>query len=84
MGFSKTDIGTVVKLNSLWASIISGMLGGILMLRIGINRSLWLFGFVQLITILGFVWMASYGKFNTIGSFEFFVLTTVIIGNISG
>ncbi|EPE67701.1 MFS transporter, partial [Pasteurella multocida] len=43
MGFSKTDIGTVVKLNSLWASIISGMLGGILMLRIGINRSLWLF-----------------------------------------
>lgn len=84
MGFSKTDIGTVVKLNSLWASIISGMLGGILMLRIGINRSLWLFGFVQLITILGFVWMASYGKFNTIGSFEFFVLTTVIIGEYIG
>lgn len=84
MGFSKSDIGTVVKLNSLWASIISGMLGGILMLRIGINRSLWLFGFVQLITILGFVWMASYGKFNTIGSFEFFVLTTVIIGEYIG
>ncbi|MDP9500891.1 AmpG family muropeptide MFS transporter [Bisgaard Taxon 45] len=84
MGFSKTDIGTVVKLNSLWASIISGMIGGIIMLRLGINRSLWLFGFVQLITILGFVWMASYGRFETIGSFEFFVLTTVIIGEYIG
>ncbi|VEI57584.1 AmpG-like permease [Pasteurella multocida] len=84
MGFSNTDIGTVVKFNSLWASIISGMLGGIAMLRLGINRSLWLFGLVQLITILGFVWMASYGKFETIGSFEFFVLTTVIIGEYIG
>nr|WP_101774792.1 AmpG family muropeptide MFS transporter [Pasteurella oralis] len=84
MGFSTADIGTVVKLNSFWALIISGILGGILMLRLGVNRSLWLFGFVQLITILGFVWMASYGKFETIGSFEFFVLTTVIIGEYIG
>lgn len=84
MGFSKTDIGTVVKLNSLWASIISGMIGGIMMLRLGINRSLWIFGFVQLFTILGFVWMASHGKFEHIGSYEFFVLTTVIIGEYIG
>ncbi|MGC7559532.1 AmpG family muropeptide MFS transporter [Pasteurella sp. PK-2025] len=84
MGFSKTDIGTVVKLNSLWASIISGMIGGILMLRLGINRALWIFGFVQLITILGFVWMASYGKFETIEWYERFVLTVVIIGEYIG
>lgn len=84
MGFSKTDIGTVVKLNSLWASIISGMLGGIMMIRLGINRSLWLFGIVQLVTILGFAWMASYGKFETIGGYELFVLTTVIIGEYVG
>lgn len=84
MGFSKTDIGTVVKLNSLWASIISGMIGGILMIRLGINRSLWLFGIVQLVTILGFVWMASHGKFETVGIYELFVLTTVIIGEYVG
>ncbi|NBI13121.1 AmpG family muropeptide MFS transporter [[Haemophilus] felis] len=84
MGFSNSDIGTVVKLNSLWASIISGMIGGIMMLRLGINRSLWIFGFVQLFTILGFVWMASHGKFEHIGSYEFFVLTTVIIGEYIG
>lgn len=84
MGFSKTDVGTVVKLNSLWASIISGMIGGILMIRLGINRSLWLFGLVQLITILGFVWMASHGTFETVGGYELFVLTTVIIGEYVG
>lgn len=84
MGFSKTDVGTVVKLNSLWASIISGMIGGVMMIRLGINRSLWIFGFVQLITILGFAWMASHGKFETIGTYEHFVLTTVIIGEYIG
>ncbi|QGM81132.1 AmpG family muropeptide MFS transporter [Otariodibacter oris] len=84
MGFSNTDIGTVVKLNSLWASIISGMVGGVMMIRLGVNRSLWVFGFVQLITILGFVWMASYGKFETIGTYELFVLTVVIIGEYIG
>lgn len=84
MGFSKSDVGTVVKLNSLWASIISGMIGGVMMIRLGINRSLWLFGFVQLITILGFVWMASHGHFDTIGAYELFVLTTVIIGEYIG
>lgn len=84
MGFSNTDIGTVVKLNSLWASVLSGIAGGVIMLRLGINRSLWLFGMVQLVTILGFVWMASYGKFDTIGSHERIILTTVIIGEYIG
>lgn len=84
MGFSKTDIGTVVKINSLWATIISSMIGGMLMIRLGINRSLWLFGLVQLITILGFAWMASHGKFETIGTYEHFVLTTVIVGEYIG
>ncbi|MCK3655436.1 AmpG family muropeptide MFS transporter [Pasteurellaceae bacterium Macca] len=84
MGFSKTDIGTVVKINSLWASIISSMIGGIMMLRLGINRSLWVFGFVQLITILGFAWMASYGHFDTIDSFAYLVLNVVIIGEYIG
>ncbi|OOH89671.1 AmpG family muropeptide MFS transporter [Pasteurellaceae bacterium 15-036681] len=84
MGFSKTDIGTIVKINSLWASIISGMLGGIMMIRLGINKSLWAFGFIQLITILGFVWMASHGHFKTVGAYELFVLTTVIIGEYIG
>ena len=44
MGFTKSDIGIIAKNAGLWASVIGGMLGGLAMVRIGINRGLWLFG----------------------------------------
>lgn len=84
MGFTMTHIGTVVKINSLWASIISGMIGGVMMIKLGINRSLWLFGAVQLGTILCFAWMASYGRFETIGTYEHFMLSVVIVAEYIG
>ena len=59
MGFTKTQIGVVAKNAGLWASIFGGMLGGLWMVRIGINRGLWLFGVVQLVSILGFAWLAT-------------------------
>ena len=34
------------------------MIGGIIMLKVGIQRSLWYFGGIQLLTILGFSWLA--------------------------
>lgn len=61
MGFSKTEIGIVAKNVGLWASVIGGLLGGIWMVQLGINRALWLFGAVQLVTILGFVWLTGAG-----------------------
>lgn len=61
LGFTKTQIGLVAKNAALWPAIIGGLLGGILMLRIGINRALWLFGFVQLVSILGFSLLAMAG-----------------------
>lgn len=61
MGFSKTEIGIVAKQAALWPMIIGGIAGGILMLKIGINRALWLFGFVQIISILGFAVLARVG-----------------------
>lgn len=84
MGFSRTDLGTAVKINGLWASIISGMIGGVLMLRIGVNRSLWIFGVFQMLMLLGFAWLASHGKFETIGSYERLALSAVIIGEYIG
>ena len=62
MGYSKTEIGLVAKQAALWPVIIGGMLGGVLMLKIGINRALWLFGFVQIISILGFAVLARIGE----------------------
>ena len=57
-GFSLSDIGLIAKNAGLWASVVGGLLGGIWMLKIGINRGLWLFGVVQVVSILGFAWLA--------------------------
>jgi len=58
MGFTKTDIASIVKAASLWSSITGGFIGGVVMIKIGINRSLWYFGVIQMATILGFAWLA--------------------------
>ena len=62
MGFTKTEIGIVAKNAGLWASIVGGMLGGLWMVKIGINKGLWLFGCVQLVSILGFAALAWLGR----------------------
>ncbi|MDY6790188.1 MAG: AmpG family muropeptide MFS transporter [Thermodesulfobacteriota bacterium] len=61
MGFSKSEIGTVVKLFGFWATIAGSLTGGILMLRMGINRSLWLFGILQALSTAGFAILAKIG-----------------------
>lgn len=61
LGFSKTEIGLIAKNAGLWPSVAGGLLGGIWMIKLGINRSLWLFGLVQMVAILGFAWLAIVG-----------------------
>ena len=61
LGFSMTEIGVIAKTVGLWASIIGGILGGILMIKIGINRALWIFGFMQMFATLSFAWLAISG-----------------------
>ncbi|WP_305858009.1 AmpG family muropeptide MFS transporter [Balneatrix alpica] len=61
LGFSLSEIGVVAKTSALWASIVGGILGGLWMLKLGINRALWIFGAVQLVTILGFALQAEVG-----------------------
>lgn len=78
MGYSKTDIGLIAKNAGLWPSVIGGLLGGLWMVKIGINRALWLFGFVQLVTIFGFVWLASQGAHAVVGATELTSLAIVI------
>ncbi|MEO8738099.1 MAG: AmpG family muropeptide MFS transporter [Casimicrobiaceae bacterium] len=58
IGFTKSEIGLIAKNAGLWPSVIGGLLGGLWMVKIGINRALWLFGIVQLVSILGFAWLA--------------------------
>ncbi|MBI4826521.1 MAG: AmpG family muropeptide MFS transporter [Nitrospirae bacterium] len=61
IGFTKTEIGTIVKLFGFWATIIGSLIGGIMMLRLGINRSLWIFGFLQAISTAGFAILSQIG-----------------------
>jgi len=78
MGYSKTQIGLIAKNAGLWPAVIGGLLGGLWMVKIGINRALWLFGVVQLGSIFGFAWLASLGPQNTISVTELTRLALVI------
>jgi PAT family beta-lactamase induction signal transducer AmpG len=55
LGYSKSEIGAVVKLFGFWATVAGATLGGIWVLRIGLHRALWLFGLGQMLSTLGFV-----------------------------
>lgn len=78
MGFTKTQIGLIAKNAGLWPAVIGGLLGGLWMVKIGINRALWLFGVVQLVSIFGFAWLASVGHHAEITSVELAQLALVI------
>ena len=62
MGFSRTEIGSIAKIAALWASIVGSIIGGAVMLKLSINKSLWIFGLVQMVTILGFAWLSVVGN----------------------
>jgi len=61
MGFSRSEIGSVAKIAALWSMAAGGIIGGIVMLKLNINRALWIFGFVQMFSILGYVWLSTVG-----------------------
>jgi len=61
IGFSKTQIGAIVKLFGFWATIAGSLIGGIFMIRLGINRSLWVFGFFQAVSTVCFAVLAHVG-----------------------
>ena len=61
IGFTKTQVGAVANLFGFWATVGGGLAGGILMVRMGIDRSLWFFGFLQMVSTLGFAVLARMG-----------------------
>lgn len=78
LGYSMTDIGVIAKHAGLWPAVFGGLLGGLWMVRLGINRALWLFGLVQMTTILGFAWLASRGMQPAIDGIDRLALASVI------
>jgi len=62
LGFSKTELAAVSKFFGLGAMIVGGFVGGLLMLRVGIIRALWLFGIAQAVTTLAYAVLAQTGR----------------------
>ncbi len=61
-GFSLTDVGWANKWLGVGATILGLLIGGALMARLRLFKSLLLFGFLQALTNLGFMLLAAAGK----------------------
>jgi len=61
VGFTLTQIGVISKFAALIAAIVGGLAGGVAMIKLGINRALWIFGVVQVVSILGFALLSVVG-----------------------
>lgn len=62
VGFSLIDIGTVYKVTGFIGTILGVYVGGFVVLRAGLFRSLLLFAFFQLLSTLSFIWLNEAGK----------------------
>lgn len=61
LGFSDADIGTIRQGMGLIATIVGTLAGGAVLSKIGIQRSLWVFGTLQAVSNLGYYLLAVIG-----------------------
>jgi len=61
VGFSGTEIGAISKTAGLIAANVGTIVGGLAMVKLSINRALWVFGVVQVVSILGFAALSEIG-----------------------
>lgn len=62
LGFKKSEIGAIAKLYGMIATFAGGFIGGAIMLRVGVARSLWIFGFLQMVSTVGFALLHLAGR----------------------
>lgn len=62
IGFSKTEIGTIQGGMGFFATTVGVLVGGAILTKIGMNRALWIFGILQLVSNLGYYALAVSGK----------------------
>lgn len=64
MGYSNADIGYIAKTVGLTSSLVGMFIGGMIMLRLGMYRSLWFFGILQALSTAGFALITFTGPQN--------------------
>jgi PAT family beta-lactamase induction signal transducer AmpG len=72
--FSLVTVGSIAKIASTSAILIGSVVAGFLLPKMGLYRSLWWFGWLQLITILGFCLLSAVGH-------EIVLMTTVMFAD---
>lgn len=78
VGYSVAEVGVVNKVIGLWLTIGGALLGGFLMLRLGLWRALLLFGVLQMLSNLGFWWLATHGQ-GSLGGFTLPAFDWVVV-----
>lgn len=61
VGFSKVEIAVIVKTFGLCATLVGALIGGILVKRVGLMKSLWVAAILQMLSNLAFSYQASVG-----------------------
>jgi PAT family beta-lactamase induction signal transducer AmpG len=62
LGFTKTEVATIVKGYGLVATLVGGFLGGIVVNQRGVIQGLWICGIIQMLSNLVFVLQAWIGR----------------------
>ena len=62
MGFAQEEVGIANKVIGIWLTILGAFIGGLIMTRLALYRSLLLFGILQLLSNFGFYLLAQLGK----------------------
>lgn len=78
IGFTKTEMAVVAKTFGILATIAGGLIGGILLVKMGIRKSLWVFGVLQAGSTLAFAALASSGRHYPV------LVATITFENLTG
>lgn len=79
MGFSKIEIANVMKLYGMIAAITGGIVGGLIITKIGLRKGLLYFGFLQCLSTMLFSVQAIYGH-----NMSLFIVVVTVENFISG
>ncbi len=90
LGFSKTEIASVLKIYGMISAIVGGLVGGLVILKIGLKKSLLIFGITQCLTTFLFA-LQAYNGHNmplfiiivTIENFSSGLASTALVAYIS-
>lgn len=90
LGFSKAEIASVIKIYGMVAAIVGGLVGGLIVMKLGLKNSLLLFGLTQCLTTFLFAVQAQCGHnmplfilIITLENFSSGLATTALVAYIS-